>query len=115
MFQFLRGIVFVAAVVTNCGFAFAQNLWLAKSRVDGCRAYLLTRTPAEFYFAAGVCSGIVEGLHYAGSGICLPPNVSNEQAVRVVVKFIDDRPERLNEDFRALAVEALKAAWPRKN
>jgi Rap1a immunity proteins len=36
------------------------------------------------------------------------------QIVLVVLKYIDARPARLNEDFRLLAAEALVAAWPCK-
>jgi hypothetical protein len=34
--------------------------------------------------------------------------------VLVVVKYIDERPERMHERFTKLAYEALKAAWPCK-
>jgi hypothetical protein len=30
----------------------------------------------------------------------------------IVVRYIDDRPARQQEDFRELALEALKNAWP---
>jgi hypothetical protein len=30
------------------------------------------------------------------------------------MKYIDSRPERLHQDFRALALEALQAAFPCK-
>ena len=38
----------------------------------------------------------------------------DEQTVRVVVQYIDSRPERMHEDFKKLALEAMKAAWPCK-
>jgi Rap1a immunity proteins len=45
---------------------------------------------------------------------CVPPTATIGQMVRVVVKYIDQRPERLHEQFTVLAYEALKAAWPCK-
>ena len=36
------------------------------------------------------------------------------QSVAVVVKYIQERPERMHEDFGKLALEALIAAWPCK-
>jgi hypothetical protein len=36
------------------------------------------------------------------------------QQVRIVAAYIDARPNRLHEDFRVLALEALKDAWPCK-
>jgi hypothetical protein len=32
--------------------------------------------------------------------------------VRVVVAYIEARPARVHEDFRNLALEALREAWP---
>jgi Rap1a immunity proteins len=49
------------------------------------------------------------------SGLCVPVGVSAQQAVRVVVEYIDRQSTaRMNEDMRLLAFEALKAAWPCK-
>jgi hypothetical protein len=60
--------------------------------------------------------GIVETLRFTGSmlELCIPNAVTNGQMVRVVVKYIEDRPARMHENFKALAVEALRAAWPCK-
>jgi hypothetical protein len=44
--------------------------------------------------------------------VCPPSNSTNYQGVRVVLKFMDDRPERLNEEFVGLAVDALQKVWP---
>jgi hypothetical protein len=34
------------------------------------------------------------------------------QTIRVVVKYIDDQPGRLHENFKLLVLEALQKAWP---
>jgi Rap1a immunity proteins len=34
--------------------------------------------------------------------------------ILTVIKYIDARPQRMNERFAKLAYEALKAAWPCK-
>jgi hypothetical protein len=86
----------------------------ANYKMDGCRAFILVpniRTGS--LFEAGVCSGIITALIYESPslGACIPAGVTNTQAVRVVVKYIDNRPARLNENFAALALEALRAAW----
>jgi len=114
MFQILRCIVLVVAMMTNYSPAFAENTVSADSVMVGCRAWLLSSTPLELSMRAGFCAGLVEGIGFAGVGICFPNGVTNGQIIRVVVKYIDDRPARLNEDFRALALEALRAAWPCK-
>ena len=35
--------------------------------------------------------------------------------VRVVIKYIEARPERMQEPFGTLALEALEEAWPCKH
>jgi hypothetical protein len=116
--QFLRGIALVAATLLNCEIALAEvDQHSANSMMPACRAFLLPNPPATVLesFDSGRCAGVVEGLLYAASDICLPPNVVSAQSIRVVVKYIDDRPQRQHENFKALALEALRAAWPCKH
>jgi Rap1a immunity proteins len=94
-----------------------------------CR-YFITETKPDNRFPVneGICFGTVYGLgvnlrvlqdlREAGVkmpwGICVDPKVTLGQQVRVVAKYIDARPNRLHEDFRDLAWEALKDAYPCK-
>jgi Rap1a immunity proteins len=48
----------------------------------------------------------------ASLGFCVPDRSTVGQAVRVVVAYIDQRPERMHEYFEVLALEALRRAWP---
>src|SRR4051794_16854802 len=43
---------------------------------------------------------------------CPPKRVTSEQVVRVVVAYIERRPQRMHENFKELALEALRDAWP---
>jgi Rap1a immunity proteins len=63
-----------------------------------------------------LCLAFIQGLVYAGGkNYFWPQNgVTNRQAMAVVVKYIEARPERMHEHFGLLAVEALTAAWPCK-
>ena len=67
-----------------------------------------------------ICIGIFHELLYVGRalpvdiGWCNPPGVTNRQAMRVVIAYIERRPQRMHEDFRSLAAEALHEAWPCK-
>jgi hypothetical protein len=36
------------------------------------------------------------------------------EKARVAVTYVEARPERMSEDFRVLAVEAMQKAWPCK-
>src|SRR5262249_3889889 len=56
------------------------------------------------------------GLGYASSnykelGSCRPPGATIVQAVRVVVGYIERHPQRMDEDFSLLAMEALHVTW----
>ena len=90
--------------------------------MPACRdvAALMTFSNTEFkedFSRMSFCVGIITGLSYMGQpyGICLPVGATSQQAARVVVQYIDGRPERMNENFMLLTVEALQAAWPCKN
>ena len=78
--------------------------------MPGCRQFLVSNTP--LHFLEGNCNGIVDNLAFMGPDVCVPPGLALGEAVRVVVQHIDARPERGQENFRQLALEALAAAWP---
>ena len=56
--------------------------------------------------------GLVSGV--GGKETCPPKEVTGDQVVAVVVKYIEARPERMHEQFGKLALEALEEAWPCK-
>jgi hypothetical protein len=120
MFQYLRGIALIAALLLNCGAAVGQqDVFSANAVMPGCRTFLGDMAQAKTSEAldAARCLGLVEGIVYgasAGMLVCNEPTVTAGQAIRVVTKYIESRPERLHQDFRALALEALRAAWPCK-
>jgi hypothetical protein len=66
----------------------------------------------------GECGGIVKTLIFFSEKLppkarfCMPREVTNGQAVRVVIAFMDANPSRLHEDFKMIAGEALHNAWP---
>ena len=62
MFYFFRGIALIAAVILNCGVAFAQDRFSANYKMVGCRAFLVADTQIPTIFDQGVCAGIVQGL-----------------------------------------------------
>ncbi|HXV24712.1 MAG TPA: Rap1a/Tai family immunity protein [Alphaproteobacteria bacterium] len=107
--------------------AAAENILDAKSADDvvpGCTRYLalldgqgdFTDT-LENSLQNGFCVGSVVGISEAllvTRFACQPKagKASDMQAVRIVVEYVNDRPERLNERFNMLAIEALSKAWP---
>jgi Rap1a immunity proteins len=68
---------------------------------------------------SGYCVGLVEGIAFfmADSGLAnacahIPDGVTVGQQIQVVVRYLEQRPNRLHEDFKWLAIEALADAWP---
>jgi hypothetical protein len=63
----------------------------------------------------GLCIGTIDGIFYVDKKICPPPKgnaINLGQIGRVVVQYIDNHPARMHEDFKKLALEAMRAAWP---
>ena len=52
----------------------------------------------------------------SGTKLFCPPEVTNNlERVRVIVAYIEARPERMKDGFGLLANEAMAKAWPCKN
>ena len=90
----------------------------AVSMLPACKAFIADDSPRDIYvlFEAGRCIGLMQGLGYASRlvDVCPPAEVTFAQKARAAVTYIEARPERMHEDFRALAVEAMQKAWPCK-
>ncbi len=89
--------------------------------LPGCRWWTTeTGSSPEMFFKAGLCAGKVEGIAFildlgvVGVGLCadIPPGVTTAQEIRVVVAYIEARPNKTHEAFDRLAIEALREAWP---
>jgi hypothetical protein len=63
----------------------------------------------------GFCLGLAQGIPYGSPLVCPPAGVTNGQSVRVVVKFLNDNPEKLNLDEDELVTLALSKAFPCKH
>jgi hypothetical protein len=88
------------------------DLQSANYQMPACRKYAMEDYSSAF--ESGHCVGSIDALMSVSPvlGFCLPPTATTGQGVRVVVHYIDGRPERLHQNFIALAIEALRAAWP---
>lgn len=97
----------------TCGEAFAEDPLSASSNIVGCRNYI--SNSKDDLFLQGYCAGSVQALVEFAAGACAPKGATNMQGVQIVVKYIDARPARLQENFNKLAAEALRQAWPCSN
>jgi hypothetical protein len=85
----------------------------------GCKNFMRGATKDRLFsyeegYSEGDCVGTIAGINEAAEDICEPDGVTFVQDVLVVVKYIEERPQRMHERFSKLAYEALKAAWPCK-
>jgi len=78
----------------------------------------------------GLCNGTIDGIltvavqqrvamvsRYANAEnvpFCSPPTATREEAIRVVVRYLDAHSELKMEEFGSVALEALEKAWPCK-
>jgi hypothetical protein len=62
----------------------------------------------------GRCRGLVEGVSDASPEVCADESVTLQQEYRVVLKFLEDHPEKLNMRDSALVRDALAQAFPCK-
>ena len=64
----------------------------------------------------GQCAGIVSTLLYFSNNfdkcVDIPEEATVDQIVKVIIRYIEARPNRLHDGFRGLALEALADAWP---
>ena len=91
--------------------------------LPSCRAFV-DRQFGRDPFTQGECVGILEALAMTATDLdpaafvisrsCAPDDATLPQITAVVVRWLDERPQRWNEDFRALALFALHDAWPCK-
>jgi len=84
--------------------------------LPGCKAFLSHSNSDQA--AQGACSGAVSAHLFYTTVVrpemasCPPEQTTADQAVRVVVEFLEANPQRLDEYFHWLVVHALRQAWP---
>ena len=62
-------------------------------------------------FRDGFCRGMIEGVSSASSRVC-PESRDLVQEVRIVLKYLQDHPEELNQRNTTLIDKALSRAFP---
>jgi hypothetical protein len=111
------------AVLLSCTSAQAAT---ANEVLPACKLYLsvverhgtASQSEISHLLDAGECLGAVYAMltvsHTLAEPLkfCPPVEFDAEQGVRVVVAYIEKRPERKREDFTMIALEALRAKWP---
>jgi hypothetical protein len=107
------------------------SLWSQQSRAEdlvsgndflpACKAEL--NGPADStarIHDAGICNGVIKGLMTVADVLppslrfCIPDGMTIAPAIGVTVTYLETKPERRNESFVLLALEAFAQAWPCK-
>jgi len=89
--------------------------------LPSCRDYVNRRSVNPFkQFQQGECVGIIyaqsayaNSLPFQTAQSCVPDNATIGQMATVVVRWLDERPQRWNEDFRNLVLYALGKKHPK--
>jgi hypothetical protein len=82
-----------------------------------------TRMPIDEIEAVkvGECSGAIDAIFMLRRALdqsirfCPPPRMALGQNVKIVVKYLDDHPEQMNDDFPLLVIRAFNQVWPCPN
>jgi hypothetical protein len=81
----------------------------ARSATAGCHE-ALKRTGQFQTFGAGMCLGILKGLHYLSKDICIPPATSLGQIGDVISQYFDRHKSKIDDDFQETALDAMRSA-----
>jgi hypothetical protein len=113
--------VFGLLVIASIPAGAQEDTGSANFMLPYCKSFLaqdISRSDQDRNFYAGVCAGSITAFNFVSrslkNGFCFPQGATHSQMVRVVVAYIEARPARMHEDFRDLALEALREAWPCK-
>jgi hypothetical protein len=109
-----KAIICVALLALGITTASAQqSLFSASSVLPGCRA-VFEEGRGLGRQDTGYCVGAINALVFLAPTECIeiPDGVTFLQILVVVGRFIEARPERMDDAFVGLAFEALLDAWP---
>jgi len=108
----IKVVVFALVMTASMG---VQGAWLTGGQ-------LLEDCESENYFEKGSCTGYIEGVddsavtlaHWEGFAeyICPPEGVTSGQFRKVVVKHLNENPEKLHMTASSLVLKALSEAFP---
>ena len=115
----LRSIILLGSLLFTSRLAFAEmDVSSANVLMPACREWAMAMEGGRLRadpWLRGICIGTIDGIFYSSDAICPPRKggkISLGQVARVVVQYVDNNPARMHEDFKKLALEAMRAAWP---
>ena len=103
-------ILYVVFFLIPCVAIAEDDIDSGKYVLQGCRSFI--SAGRDDYLAQGICMGAVKAIIQTHQRLCRPKVLTTDQAIRVIIAYIDSRPARLHENFYGLAIEAMENAWP---
>ena len=99
-------------VVVAASFSLLCGVMLAEAQPDDSGNTWLPYCVQTQTLMEAWCRGVIDGLSFVSTYSCIPKGATNDQIKRVVVAYMNSKPDRLHYPFKVLAIEALSAAWP---
>lgn len=107
-------LVILAGAVGSAVAQPADSMVATGDLLMGCRA-LVENDPNGDQMQMGACAGAVRAAADISRSLrraCPPVNNVVLEAARVVIMFVDEKPERKMEEFGPLALTAIGYKWP---
>jgi hypothetical protein len=103
------------ALALNLSAALAQDTGSAQAMLPHCMAALKPDTQSP---AGGRCMGIIATLSFVSRVLpdnlkfCHPNGVTPEQMLQAISSFMDANRDAVGQDFRLIALAAMRDKWP---
>jgi len=103
------------ALALNASHALAQDSGSAQAMLPHCQAALKPETQSP---AGGRCLGIIATLSFVSRVLpdnlkfCHPNTATPEQMVQTIGSFVEANPDAAGQDFRLIALAAMRNKWP---
>jgi hypothetical protein len=85
-----------------------------RGMLSRCKEATEDQPPQRMGYLQGFCSGVVLStiVYSPGRLVCHPADADVTDGVRVLVKYMEENPQELQEDISLLSIKALHQAWP---
>jgi Rap1a immunity proteins len=103
------------ALTSNLAAAHAQDTASAQAMLPHCMAALKADTQSP---TGGRCMGIVATLSFVSRVLpdnlkfCHPNTATPAEIVQAISSFMDANPDAVGQDFRLIALAAMRNKWP---
>lgn len=119
----VRKVIIGSALALTVSTASAAQSDSANAILPDCRSLIDIREGRERInslnaYGAGYCAGMLNVVGYTINPeqcIDLPDHATVGQMARVIIRYIEARPQEMHRPFLVLVWEALRDAWPNKS